>query len=77
MSAGSFVGALAAGFISDKLGRKWSLEIASAVWIVGSVIQLSSQNVAQLIVGRVINGLTGSSPPVLLRVLLKVRANIY
>lgn len=60
MSAGSFVGALGAGFLSDKLGRKWSLEIASVIWIIGSVIQLSSQNVAQLIVGRVINGLTGS-----------------
>lgn len=61
MSAGSFVGALGAGWLSDKLGRKRAVEIAAAVWIIGSVIQLSSQNVAQLIVGRIINGLTGSS----------------
>ncbi|KAI9757170.1 MAG: DNA-directed RNA polymerase [Chaenotheca gracillima] len=57
MSAGSFVGALGAGFLSDRLGRRWSLFIASCIWIVGSVIQLSSQNVAQLVVGRIVNGL--------------------
>ncbi|KAI9848048.1 MAG: hypothetical protein M1837_001150 [Sclerophora amabilis] len=57
MSAGSFIGALAAGFLSDHVGRRWALFTACCIWIVGSVIQLSSQNVAQLVVGRVINGL--------------------
>ncbi|KAK8216251.1 sugar transporter [Phyllosticta capitalensis] len=56
MSAGSFAGALAAGFVSDKLGRKRAMELASLIWIVGSAIQCSSQNVAQLVAGRVING---------------------
>lgn len=59
MSAGSFVGALGAGFLSDRLGRKHAMEIAAVIWIIGSAIQCSAQNVAQLIVGRVINGLTG------------------
>ena len=58
MSAGSFVGALAAGFISDKLGRKRVLEVASGIWIIGTAIQCSAQNVTQLICGRVINGLS-------------------
>ena len=57
MSAGSFVGALAAGFLSDKIGRRYSLMVASVIWIIGSIIQLSAQNVAHLIAGRVINGL--------------------
>ncbi|KAK8250643.1 sugar transporter [Phyllosticta capitalensis] len=56
MSAGSFAGALAAGFICDKLGRKRAMELASLIWIIGSAIQCSSQNVAQLVAGRVING---------------------
>ncbi|KAK0659860.1 High-affinity glucose transporter [Lasiodiplodia hormozganensis] len=58
MSAGSFVGALGAGFLSDRLGRKRAMEIAAVIWIIGSAIQCSAQNVAQLIVGRIINGFT-------------------
>ncbi|OJD38807.1 sugar transporter [Diplodia corticola] len=58
MSAGSFVGALGAGFLSDRLGRKRAMEVAAIIWIIGSAIQCSAQNVAQLIVGRVINGFT-------------------
>ncbi|KAG8627788.1 hypothetical protein KVT40_003661 [Elsinoe batatas] len=57
MSAGSFVGALAAGFVSDRLGRRWALAIACMIWIVGAIIQSASQNVAMLIAGRVISGL--------------------
>lgn len=65
MSGGSFIGALAAGFLSDKLGRKHAMEIAAVIWIIGSAIQCSAQNVAQLIVGRVINGLTGTLSSIL------------
>ncbi|KAH0072987.1 hypothetical protein KCU96_g15811, partial [Aureobasidium melanogenum] len=49
MSGGSFLGALAAGFICDAVGRRRSLMLASVIWIVGAAIQCSSQNVAQLI----------------------------
>ncbi|KAF2145430.1 uncharacterized protein K452DRAFT_305453 [Aplosporella prunicola CBS 121167] len=70
MSGGSFIGALASGYLSDKLGRRRSLEIAALVWIIGSAIQCSAQNVAQLVIGRVINGLcvgiTSSQVPVFL-----------
>ncbi|KAK8166911.1 sugar transporter [Phyllosticta citrichinensis] len=58
MSAGSFAGALIAGFLSDRLGRKRAMEIAACIWLVGSAIQCSAQNVAQLVAGRVINGFT-------------------
>ena len=57
MSAGSFVGAIAAGFISDKLGRRGALKVASCIWVVGAAVQCSSQNVTQLIIGRIISGL--------------------
>lgn len=59
MSAGSFGGAIAAGFISDCIGRRLSLMIASVVWIIGAVIQCSTHSIAQLVAGRVISGLAG------------------
>lgn len=57
MSAGSFLGAIGAGFIADRLGRRMSLMIASCIWMVGAALQCSAQNVAHLIVGRVVSGL--------------------
>jgi MFS family permease len=56
MSAGSFVGALIAGWIADILGRRDALKVASIIWVVGAAVQCSSQNVAQLVVGRIISG---------------------
>lgn len=58
MSGGSLIGALIAGFLADRFGRKGALQIASIVFIVGAILQLSAQNVAHLIVGRVISGLS-------------------
>lgn len=58
MSAGSLVGALVAGFLADKLGRRGALQAASVVFVVGAALQASAQNVAHLIVGRVISGLS-------------------
>ncbi|KAI5795650.1 general substrate transporter [Geopyxis carbonaria] len=70
MSAGSWFGALAAGWMSDRFGRKKTLMFASLIWIIGSVITLSAQNVGHLIAGRVINGfcvgITSSQTPVYL-----------
>jgi MFS family permease len=57
MSAGSFVGALAAGVLADRLGRRYSLMIASIIWIIGAVIQCSAHSVGHLIGGRIVSGL--------------------
>ncbi|CAM1509010.1 Fc.00g027490.m01.CDS01 [Cosmosporella sp. VM-42] len=57
MSAGSFIGALAAGVLADRLGRRRTLMIASVIWVVGAVLQCSAQNVGHLIVGRIVSGL--------------------
>jgi len=58
MSAGSFAGALGAGFLSDRIGRKHSIQVAAVIWIIGSMVTCSAHNVAQLVAGRVINGLS-------------------
>ena len=58
MPAGSFVGAIAAGAIADWLGRAGSLKIASVIWVIGSILQCSAQNIAHLIVGRVVSGVS-------------------
>ncbi|KAI0142225.1 high-affinity glucose transporter [Xylariaceae sp. FL1272] len=58
MPAGSFVGALLSGFISDRFGRKTSIQIGALIWIVGSIIIAASVDVPMLIAGRIINGLS-------------------
>lgn len=58
MSGGSFLGALCAGFIADKWGRRYALMLASIIWVIGAAVQCSSQNVGHLIAGRIISGLS-------------------
>lgn len=56
MSLGSFFGSMSSAFISEPFGRRASLLACSFFWCVGAAIQSSSQNVAQLIIGRLISG---------------------
>jgi len=56
MPGGSFAGALCSGILTDWLGRKRAIQVGAAIWIVGSVITCSSYSIAQLVVGRFING---------------------
>jgi MFS family permease len=58
MPAGSLVGALASSFIADRLSRKVAIQIASVIWILGSILQTASNGVALLCVGRVIAGIS-------------------
>lgn len=57
MSAGSFLGALCAGALADRLGRRRAIQVAAIVWIIGAVLQCSAQNRGHLVAGRVIGGL--------------------
>lgn len=56
MALGSFFGSLASTFVSEPFGRRASLLICGLLWVIGAAIQSSSQNVAQLIIGRIISG---------------------
>ncbi|KAM0428511.1 hypothetical protein ACHAPT_006871 [Fusarium lateritium] len=58
MAAGSWLGALISGPLSDRLGRKYSIMVGCIIWIIGSTISCASQNIGMLVVGRVINGLS-------------------
>ncbi|KAJ9071446.1 hypothetical protein DSO57_1036779 [Entomophthora muscae] len=55
--AGCFVGSLFSGWISDFLGRKSSIVIASALVFVGSLVQASSFSLPVLFAGRFLAGL--------------------
>ncbi|KXL50469.1 hypothetical protein M433DRAFT_158151 [Acidomyces richmondensis BFW] len=57
MAAGSWLGALISGFVSDILGRKKSIMLGCCIWCIGSTIICASQDIGMLIVGRIINGL--------------------
>jgi MFS family permease len=57
MPGGSWLAALVSGYLSDILGRKRSIMIGAVIWVLGCIIVAASQNIAMLIVGRVINGM--------------------
>ncbi|SAM00271.1 hypothetical protein [Absidia glauca] len=58
LSAGCFVGALCAGWPADRFSRKYTLIGASALFIIGSLLQSAANGVPMLCAGRVINGLS-------------------
>ena len=43
---------------SPRLGRRDSILVACIFWLIGTAVQVSSQNWGQLIAGHVINGFT-------------------
>lgn len=57
LSAGTFVGALLAGSISDKFGRRMAIILGTIVYLVGVIIQVAAAGMDLLIVGRAIAGL--------------------
>lgn len=63
MSAGSFIGSLAAGWLCDRMGRRGILQVASVIWVIGAALQCSAQNIAHLIVGRIVSGLASKLFP--------------
>ncbi|EHY57886.1 high affinity glucose transporter [Exophiala dermatitidis] len=56
MPGGSFVGALASGFLSDIFGRKRAIQIGAVIWCIGCIIVCAAQNIGMLVAGRFING---------------------
>ncbi|POS73597.1 MFS quinate transporter [Diaporthe helianthi] len=60
LQGGCFFGAAASFWLSDKIGRKWSLVSADLIFIIGSIIQtcsgLGTTDLTQLYIGRFIGG---------------------
>lgn len=56
--AGAFAGSLITGaFLADRLGRRKTILLGSALFTIGIAITTAANNVKALIAGRVINGL--------------------
>src|SRR5438552_11144802 len=79
MPGGSFCGALVSGILSDKISRKYTIQLGAIIWCIGAILQCASQNIGmvlpprklsyvKLIVGRFTSGiavgLTSSVVPV-------------
>ncbi|KAL9940622.1 hypothetical protein V8E36_000110 [Tilletia maclaganii] len=56
MAGGSFLGAIASGPLNDRWGRKTSLGTSMSIWIVGSILACAAQDVAMLMIARLILG---------------------
>jgi len=56
MAGGSWLAALISGYLTDILGRKKAIMTGALIWVIGSIITSAAQNIAMLIVGRIING---------------------
>lgn len=58
LAAGSVAGSAIAGPLSDRFGRRDSIMFACLFWLVGTAVQVASQNRGTLIAGRILNGIT-------------------
>jgi MFS family permease len=58
LAAGSVIGSIIAGPISNKIGRRDSIMFACLWWLVGTAVQTGTNGVGSLIAGRVLNGVT-------------------
>ncbi|KAK7207657.1 general substrate transporter [Myxozyma melibiosi] len=56
-SIGAFLGALIAGFLLDRIGRKAVIGLGALVFAVGSLLQAASYSVDSLLLGRFVVGL--------------------
>lgn len=56
LTLGAMFGAFANGPIADHLSRRWSIALASVVFIIGSAIQAGAVNIAMIFVGRACAG---------------------
>jgi MFS family permease len=54
---GAFVGGLFAGPISERIGRKRSIQLASIVFVLGSALQAGAITTQMLLGGRFVQGL--------------------
>jgi len=58
LAAGSVIGSLFAGQLSDRFGRRDAIFYSCFFWLIGTTIQVANNGVGMLIAGRLINGIT-------------------
>ena len=75
LAAGSIIGCLIAGPISDRIGRRDACLFACLWWLAGTSVQVATTSRAMLIAGRMLNGvcvgITSSQVPVYLAEIAK------
>ncbi|KAH4048146.1 hypothetical protein HBI82_211250 [Parastagonospora nodorum] len=57
LELGALIGALFAGYLADKLSRKYAIVVAVCVFTVGSILQTAAIEYAMLTIGRLIGGM--------------------
>lgn len=57
LELGALIGALFAGYLADKISRKFAILVAVIVFTIGSILQTAAVEYAMLTVGRLIGGL--------------------
>jgi len=75
LAAGSVIGSLMSGPISNRIGRRDAIFFGGLWWLVGTAVQASVTSVGMLICGRILNGvcvgITSSQVPVYLAEIAK------
>jgi len=75
LAGGSVIGAIMAGPVSDRIGRRDSIFFACLWWLLGTALQTSCNGIGMLVAGRFINGIcvgiTSSQVPVFLAEIAK------
>lgn len=59
LSAGTFFGAIIAGDVSDRIGRKWTVILGCLIYMIGVVIQMitgAGNALAAIVIGRLVAG---------------------
>jgi MFS family permease len=49
MPGGSFVGALVSGVLSDKISRKYTIQLGALIWCIGALLQCAAQNIGMVL----------------------------
>lgn len=56
LSCGTFFGAIVAGDIADRIGRRWTIISGCLTFCVGCILETASTTLAVMVVGRLIAG---------------------
>ena len=56
LSCGTFFGALIAGDVADRIGRRWTIITGCLTFTVGCILETASTTLAVMVVGRLIAG---------------------